>query len=1229
MKNNDFLKKRQAATIFFFLLIHSLRAQPVPLHQVFVFGNLADVDDMPAFLGQLGRVFDEADAPFTLLLNGDLVRDKIGETDRKEQIEPIFQLARLVQKYPAGQLIILPGDRDWNSGNRGGEKSLQNLETRVKAYLAQEKLDRCHWAVDDGCPGPAVFEVNDGLVILALNTQWWNHPYDKPRPSDALCEGLTPEILKEALEDAVEEYHDRNVLIAGHHPVFSLGNYGGYFSVGEQLKPFPVIGSFRPAFHANAGNQFDLANARLRVFIENMKNLLYSHDNLIYVSGHEKNQQILSFENNYLLNSGAPVGAQYAAKDKNTVFAARKAGLMELNYFEDGRVDAVFLENKGGGEGFRGSNRFTLFQSGCQDDPPEGIRNTSYLPCRTKLTATATMQRRYPEEVEIAAGPEYEAGWFKRIWFGDHYRSSWTAPVKTHYLDLDETFGGLTIFKKGGGRQTTSLKFKSGNGTVYTFRSVNKDPTKALNYRLRQTIAVDVIRDQTSTQQPYGALAVAPLLDPLGILHADPVLYMLPDDPKLGPFRPKYGNLLGMLEENPGKTDNEGRLFGGAEKIEQSSELFNRFYKNQKTKVDRDEFVRARLFDILIGDWSKHEDNWKWAAYDRDGMRVYRPIPRDRDHAFSRQDGVINWLADRPFGVQNIENFGYKFTGIKSLTFQARHMDRFLAAEAPKDVFTRQVKFIQSHLTDEDIEQAVRNMPPEVYDPAGQVIGGKLKNRLRHLHEAADVYYRLLSKEVDVTGSAEKEFFEVTYHENGSLSVQMFDTDGSLGKGPTLLYERIFYPKETREVRLWGLGNDDVFHFSGSKNKIRVRAFGGPGNDLFTDEASAKTLLYDKGNGTSYQVGGKAKVVRHWNKELYEYNRMRFEYNYSLPIIYVAYSGVTGFGLNFGRNFTIRKFEKDDYHSTHAIGFGLTSEGNKKAAYAGRFHQFIHRWDLLIHATADDPVVRNRFFGAGNDTPNLEGELGKTYYRSKISTYHFSLGLARNFWQKSSFSVKAGFEQNKSIRVENTFLSDNFENIFGAHRTLTMVPVVLSLDLDFRDKKGLPYRGTRALLNYENNTLTGSPGAKKNFGIAKGEFEYYLSTRTRHPLTLGFRTGGSVSHGDVPWYKLPTLGSSHGLRGYVEERFAGESSVFVNTELRYQIVEKNTSVIPIKAGVKAFYDTGRVFQHGLNEGGNWRSGYGFGFYLVPLDEALTFSLTFGFSEEESIYPILAIGMPLR
>jgi hypothetical protein len=28
---------------------------------------------------------------------------------------------------------------------------------------------------------------------------------------------------------------------------------------------------------------------------------------------------------------------------------------------------------------------------------------------------------------------------------------------------------------------------------------------------------------------------------------------------------------------------------------------------------DEDEYIKARLFDMLIGDWDRHYDQWRWA----------------------------------------------------------------------------------------------------------------------------------------------------------------------------------------------------------------------------------------------------------------------------------------------------------------------------------------------------------------------------------------------------------------------------------------------------------------------------------------------------------------------------------------------------------------------------------------------------------------------------------------
>ncbi len=1202
------------------------------MHQVFMFGNFSDIEDKMAFTRELDSVFNETKTPFTLILNGDLVNTMIGENDHQEQIEPLFRVMDLVEKFPDGQLLIVPGDRDWNRSRRGGEKSQRNLEKRLREYIKSHDYQRSHWAVKDGCPGPKVYEVDQNLAVITLNTQWWNHPYDKPRPSDAQCEGLSEENLKEELEDAVEDYQNKNVLLVGHHPFISTGNYGGQFSLLDHFSPLPVLGLFTTSFHANAGDQYDLANPRLHPFISTMMNLFYFHENLIYASGHERNQQILEGSENYLINSGAPVRARYAGNDKRAVFSEKAAGVMRLDYFTNGQVDAVFLQNENGT--LRPKVEHRLFHSACTDELPEGknvVLNTSFAPCLAGARATDRMQFRYAVNAVIPGGEGYEARGMKRLLFGDHYRSTWAEPVSVPYLDLDQTGGGLTIYKKGGGRQTTSLKFLSGNGSVYTFRSVDKDPTKALNYILRNTIAAPVVQDFTSTQHPYGALVVAPLLEEIDILHATPTLYRLPDDAKLGPFRKKYGNLFGMLEENPGKKNNEGNHFAEADDIEKSVDMFQRFYKDQDAYLQLDEFIRARLFDIWVGDWSKHEDNWKWAVYKTEQGHLYRPIPRDRDHVFSRQDGLINWLADRKFGMQNIENFGHDFSDIRSLTYQARNMDRFLMQEATRAMFLEQAKFIQENISDEDIEEAVRRLPPETIPLSGNEIAAKLKNRIKHLHEAAETYYELLNKEVDVTGSKDEEYFEIIHQTDGSVRVQVFEMKGKT-KGEKCLYDRTFFPHETKEVRVWGLADKDQFHVTGNGTgrKIKVRAFGGPGDDVFENEAAAKTLFYDKGRGSVFQTGGHARVVEYWNRSLYEYDRQRFDYDYFLPLVTLGYSRYTGFGVGLSGSWTHRNFTKDDFHSKHKVNAGYTTRGNFSAGYSGRFHQAVRRWDFLIDAYVAQPQLQNRFYGIGNSSVNNEDELGTDFYETAVHTQHFSLGLVRDFWQKSSLQLMAGVEQNNSRQIDDTFLNSNAEQIYGANRELFMAPVSVQLDLDFRDEKGLPYHGARLLVGYEGNALiTDVEAADNYFGIARADLEYYMSTKRKHPLTLGLRAGGATSHGDTPWYKLPNIGTDNGLRGYLEDRFTGTSTAFFNTELRYQIVYTRTSIVPVKVGVKAFYDYGRVFSDEPGESIDWRSGYGFGFYLVPLSESLTVSLTFGFSDEETMYPVFSLGTPLR
>jgi hypothetical protein len=171
-------------------------------------------------------------------------------------------------------------------------------------------------------------------------------------------------------------------------------------------------------------------------------------------------------------------------------------------------------------------------------------------------------------------------------------------------------------------------------------------------------------------------------------------------------------------------------------------------------------------------------------------------------------------------------------------------------------------------------------------------------------------------------------------------------------------------------------------------------------------------------------------------------------------------------------------------------------------------------------------------------------------------------------------------------------------------------------------------------MNYINGTIFNekeSTSSVLSYGYLAGAIEYFISTVNKRKLTLGLRFGGAKGYGDIPFYKMPNLGGTNGLRGYTGQRFTGDSKIFFNSELRWQLLHRYTSLFPIKFGIKAFFDTGKVSYSGddNNESNKWHVGYGGGIYIVPFEEEFIVSISVGFSDEESFYPIIGIGTPLR
>ena len=1191
-------------------------------HDVYTLGNLCDITEVESIINSLETEIKLSGNGCTILLNGDLTSAPVNTEQGKSQLERLDKLIWNFGNRAGIKVIMIFGDRDWNDNKPKGYKAVLKLEKEIEEIIEKGKLTNVVLVTEKGCPGPFEVKINPYTTMIALNSQWWNHKFQKPIPSDALCKFITDEDIAEEIDDIIGENENKNILIAAHHPIRSLGNYGGRFSFVDNLLPFPIVGSFINGYKANVGGIYDLNNERLQKYTYMLYNELYFHSNVIFASGHEKNHQIQKEVDNILINSGSLKEGKYSPSDYSTILQDNAAGFIKIEYKASGAVNSKFIGlNKGNKENL-------LFNSACTPGAEDGQvdQNASYIPCSTNDDLQD--QDIITEYATIKPGEGYEYNWFTKLWLGEHHRPTWITPVTVPYLRITEDYNNLSPLKVGGGRQTLSLKFLNEEGKRLTFRSVDKEPRKALNYELRQSIVGKLFEDQTSAQHPFGALPAASMLDHLDILHANPKLYVLPDTDALGGFQGMYGGMLGMLEENPGKKDKNGAYFANADDILQSRKLFRELYDDKKNKIAADEFLRARLFDILIGDWSKHENNWKWAEYEQEDSSLFRPIPRDRDHVFSKWDGILPWIADREWLLPNTEGFDYEIDGFQSAVFQARSLDRCVLTEACKEMYTEQAFYIQRELTDERIRAAVLSIPKESFEIEGEVIIAKLIKRRADLQKYASSYFEWINKDVVILGSAKDDVFEV-YNHGDTLFVDIYEEKKGRKVGKPLI-SRYLANDVTELVRIYGLGEEDIFNVNIDRDlNMKVVLLGGDQVDQYNiSNDGNNTKVIDSKKEVESLAVKTIEIRDNWHKHRYTYDRHAKQFNSYFPLISLGYNNFNGFSLRSSTSWTRHRWDKPDYHMRHSLSLSLSSAGDYGFRYNGDLRHFYGKSDLIWNATFANPDFFDSYYGQGNFSridPLLDGE---NYYISTFNNYRLTTGVRRIFWGESFAQIQTGFDFYVNKEIENTILENEVE-LLGANEQLGIIPVILNLDIDFRDNGTFPKKGSRL-------TIDGYAGSITNkdydlFATIGGTLEQYFSTYNLRPFTLGLKVGGVKGLSEVPFYLQPRLGGNSGLRGYTSNRFFGRSMIYFNSELRWMMFKDDEASIPYEFGVIGFYDIGKVSNNDFDNDVPTRfySGYGGGVFFVPFDERFTLSVYLAFSEENSFYPRFTIGTTLN
>ena len=434
--------------------------------------------------------------------------------------------------------------------------------------------------------------------------------------------------------------------------------------------------------------------------------------------------------------------------------------------------------------------------------------------------------------VRLAAGPQYARGAVWQFFWGPHYRRLWATPVTVPVLRLATAApGGLVPVQAGGSYQSRTLRLRAPGGREFVLRSVDKDAGKALPPGWKRCLLGGLMRDQTSVGQPFGAYSAAGLAEAAGLYHANPRLVYLPADPGLGKFRAGYANALYLLEERPDGNQTDRPGFGRSPHVVSTAHLLAAVHRRPTARVEARAYLRARLFDIWLGDWSRREDQWRWAGFGPAGRVRYWPVPRDRDQAFFLfDDGLMTRLVS--WFVPKYQSFHATIRpgNVDGLTATARALDRTLLAPLSADDFRQEAESLGRRLTDAAIAQALAAGPPETRRAIAAQLGPLLRARRAQLPAVARRYYQVLAQEAWVVGTDGPERFVVGGAGAGRLRVRLLARRPS--QPDSLLSERVYDHRETQRLSLFGLGGDDVFEIVPPLNPdFAVSIYSGRGRD--------------------------------------------------------------------------------------------------------------------------------------------------------------------------------------------------------------------------------------------------------------------------------------------------------------------------------------------------------------------------------------------------------------
>ncbi|NEV94070.1 BamA/TamA family outer membrane protein [Psychroflexus sp. YR1-1] len=1139
-----------------------------------------------------------------------------GGKDR-EQAKSIIDQQTSALQFFEGDVHFIPGNHDWYSE---GIVSLKNQKARIEETLSDQDKP---WLPKPGC-GMSSVDISEDVHLILLDSQWILASWDKHPLINRNCDEIkTLDQFYEEFESELKKNQNKTTLVALHHPLYTNGVHGGTYEFSKHVFPsdkkipLPGLASLANLIRVSGGVSVqDTQNNQYQSMLDKISAIASRWNRVIFASGHEHSLQYIEHDLLKQIVSGSGSKKSYAKLGSDGLFAFPGYGFAVLDVFEDASSWVQFYSAEE-------DSPALIFQQEIYEG--EKTYELNQLPEHFTSTYTGSIYEEFDSE---------RTGFYESVW-GQHYRDLYTRKITVPVMDIDTAYGGLRPMRVGGGMQTNSLRLEDSLGRQYNIRQIKKDPIrllqesvypdKNLTDEFDETVIEELLLDFMTAAHPYGFLVVPDLSEAIGVYHTNPKLVYIPKQKGLGKFNRVHGDEIYMIEERPEDhwIGTEGIFGNPNHDIVSTADMIGRLRRDEKYSLDESSYLRARLFDMLLGDWDRHEDQWRWSEFEEEnGDRYFRPIPRDRDQVFANFDGgffeVLSTVTSFPKIYHPYED---DIEHLKWFNNSGLSLDRMIIRNATAEDWRKEAAYIQENLTEEVIDKAFANLPPEIDGEKTERLMVTFKKRLKSIDDFADEYFKILN-EIPVLIATDKDDFIDVYREQGGKT-RVVISRNIQGERAYKIVDKVFSEEITKEIWIYGLDDEDVFTTAGAHSApIKVRLIGGHSQDSYTLNSGKNVLVYDHKslkNSVNENKGGRIVRTDDYVVNTFDKDRKVSQITTFLPR--VGYNPDDGLLFGLQMSYAYKGFRLNPFTYRHNIKAGLyTATGGFDFGYEGEFANILGNYNLFTTLTYTSPNYARNFYGFGNGTASFENDFGRSFNRVKIRKSEFELGLRRVSKYGSTFEHKFSYQNYKVERTEGRFI-----DVIGDE--------LISQDADFFDQKDfVSYQSSYQYKSFDDDldpkrgmdfkvelggTLN-TADVDEHFFFLHPHLEFYNALSKDKKWVLRTKAASQlIFNEDYEFYQGAILGSRNGLRGYRRDRFIGSQSFVSSIDLRHSFNAIHTNVAPLQFGVFGGFDVGRVWSE-VPEPNNWHNDYGVGIWVNAAD-VFAGTLNFFHSEDGFLF----------